>query len=80
MGIISALKCRECNKEYSPRFLYICEDCFGPLDVQYKIDNDTVKNSSESRSNDTKVPLVFVISHQKREFRLNNVRYQEEYR
>ena len=50
MGIISALKCRECNKEYSPRFIYICEDCFGPLDVQYKIDTTITKNTFESRS------------------------------
>ncbi|WP_148685555.1 threonine synthase [Candidatus Nitrosocosmicus hydrocola] len=50
MGIISALKCRECNKEYSPRFLYICEDCFGPLDVQYKIDNNITKHTFENRT------------------------------
>ncbi len=50
MGIISALKCRECNKEYSPRFIYICEDCFGPLDVQYKIDTTITKDTFESRS------------------------------
>ena len=50
MGIISALKCRECNKEYSPRFIYICEDCFGPLDVQYKIDTAITRNTFESRS------------------------------
>lgn len=50
MGIISALKCRECNKEYSPRFIYICEDCFGPLDVQYKIDTTITRNTFESRS------------------------------
>ena len=50
MGIISALKCRECNKEYSPRFIYICEDCFGPLDVQYKIDTTITKHTFESRS------------------------------
>ena len=49
MGIISALKCRECNKEYSPRFLYICEDCFGPLDVLYKIDNSITKHTFENR-------------------------------
>jgi len=49
MGIITALKCRECNKEYSPRFLYICEDCFGPLDVLYKIDNSITKHTFENR-------------------------------
>lgn len=50
MGIISALKCRECNKEYSPRFIYICEDCFGPLDVQYKIDTTITRHTFENRS------------------------------
>ena len=35
MGSIRALKCRECGKEYEPQFRYVCEDCFGPLDVTY---------------------------------------------
>jgi len=29
------LKCRECKKEYEPTFKYICDECFGPLDVHY---------------------------------------------
>src|ERR671927_44436 len=36
MGSIKSLKCRECLKEYEPQFRYICEECFGPLDVTYK--------------------------------------------
>jgi threonine synthase len=36
MGSIKSLKCRECLKEYEPGFRYVCEDCFGPLDVTYK--------------------------------------------
>lgn len=36
MGSIRSLKCRECGKEYEPQFRYVCEDCFGPLDVTYK--------------------------------------------
>src|ERR687887_1446467 len=36
MGSIRSLKCRECHKEYEPQFRYVCEDCFGPLDVTYK--------------------------------------------
>src|SRR5574338_952867 len=36
MGSIRSLKCRECGKEYDPGFRYVCEDCFGPLDVLYK--------------------------------------------
>src|ERR687886_1022104 len=35
MGSIRSLKCRECRKEYEPQFRYVCEDCFGPLDVTY---------------------------------------------
>lgn len=35
MGIVRALKCRECGKEYEPRLKYICDECFGPLDVVY---------------------------------------------
>src|ERR671919_467808 len=36
MGSIKSLKCRECLKEYEPQFRYVCEECFGPLDVTYK--------------------------------------------
>ncbi len=36
MGSIKSLKCRECGKEYSPQFRYVCEECFGPLDVTYQ--------------------------------------------
>jgi threonine synthase len=36
MGSIRSLKCRECGKEYDPQFRYVCEECFGPLDVLYK--------------------------------------------
>ena len=36
MGSIRSLRCRECGKEYEPQFRYVCEDCFGPLDVTYK--------------------------------------------
>ncbi len=36
MGNIRSLKCRECGKEYEPQFRYVCEECFGPLDVMYR--------------------------------------------
>ncbi|MFY3740009.1 MAG: threonine synthase [Candidatus Nitrosomirales archaeon] len=35
MGVVRALKCRECGKDYEPRLKYVCDDCFGPLDVVY---------------------------------------------
>ena len=36
MGVKS-LVCRECGREYDMTFRYICEECFGPLDVSYDI-------------------------------------------
>lgn len=42
-----SLECRECKKQYEPTFKYICEDCFGPLDVKYdfpKVNRDTFSN------------------------------------
>ncbi len=35
MGIVKSLKCRECGREYEPKLKYVCEECFGPLDVLY---------------------------------------------
>jgi len=42
-----SLQCRECKKEFDPTFKYICEDCFGPLDVKYEfpsVSKDTFAN------------------------------------
>ena len=42
-----SLQCRECKKEYDPTFKYICDECFGPLDVQYdfpSVTKDTFAN------------------------------------
>ena len=48
MGKIKFLQCRECKKEYAPRFKYVCDECFGPLDVHY--DFPTVsKNTFSNR-------------------------------
>ena len=30
-----SLECRECKKAFEPIFRYVCDDCFGPLDVKY---------------------------------------------
>ncbi len=48
MGSIRSLKCRECGKEYEPQFRYVCEECFGPLDVLYKEVNVN-RNTFEQR-------------------------------
>ena len=43
----TSLQCRECKKEYESTFKYICDDCFGPLDVKYDfptITKDTFSN------------------------------------
>ncbi len=49
MGIIQSLQCRECRREYEPQFRYICEECFGPLDVIYRFPSSIGKNTFESR-------------------------------
>ena len=35
MSFVKGLKCRECGREYSKQPLYVCEYCFGPLEVDY---------------------------------------------
>jgi threonine synthase len=35
MGFVKGLKCRECGREYSVDPIYVCEFCFGPLEVVY---------------------------------------------
>jgi threonine synthase len=35
MGYIKGLKCRECGREYTVEPIYVCEFCFGPLEVSY---------------------------------------------
>ena len=42
------LQCRECKKEYDPTFKYICDECFGPLDVHYNFPSLT-KNTFVNR-------------------------------
>ena len=38
MSYVKGLKCRECGKPYNVEPLAICEDCFGPLEVDYDYD------------------------------------------
>ena len=45
------LRCRECKKEYDSTFKYICDECFGPLDVHYNfpsITKDTFANREQT--------------------------------
>ena len=35
MGYVKGLKCRECSREYPVAPVYVCEFCFGPLEVIY---------------------------------------------
>ncbi|HEC24591.1 MAG TPA: threonine synthase [bacterium] len=35
---VKGLKCRECGKEYPDSPLYVCDYCFGPLEVNYDYD------------------------------------------
>ncbi len=38
MSFVQGLKCRECHRNYPTAPLHVCEDCFGPLEVQYDYD------------------------------------------
>lgn len=38
MGFVRGLKCRECGREYPVDPIYVCEFCFGPLEVVYDYD------------------------------------------
>ncbi len=39
MGFVKGLKCRECAREYPVDPIYVCEFCFGPLEVLYDIES-----------------------------------------
>lgn len=39
MGYVKGLKCRECGREYPVEPIYVCEFCFGPLEVAYDYNN-----------------------------------------
>ncbi len=43
MSFVIALKCRECGREYPKRPLHVCEECFGPLEVEY--DYEAIKRA-----------------------------------
>jgi threonine synthase len=53
MGNVYSLKCRECGKEYEPQFRYVCEECFGPLDVVYEFHSNIKRETFTSRKEKT---------------------------
>lgn len=54
MGYVKGLKCRECSREYPVEPIYVCEFCFGPLEVLYnyaKIKKALTKKTIQKRPN-----------------------------
>jgi len=52
MSYMKGLKCRECGRSYPKEALYVCEYCFGPLEVDYdydKIKKDLTREKIEAR-------------------------------
>ena len=43
MSFVKGLQCQECGQEYPQAPLHVCENCFGPLEIQY--DYDGIKKS-----------------------------------
>ena len=35
MAAVESLRCKECKKEYALEARFVCDDCFGPLEVAY---------------------------------------------
>jgi threonine synthase len=35
MSVVRGLQCKECGREYPKSAIYVCEFCFGPLEVMY---------------------------------------------
>lgn len=47
MSYVKGLKCRECGREYPKEPLYVCEYCFGPLEVDYDYEKIKKKLTKE---------------------------------
>src|SRR5436853_7845197 len=39
MSFVKGLKCRECGREYPVKLLAGCEECFGPLEADYRYED-----------------------------------------
>jgi threonine synthase len=49
---IKSLKCKNCGKEYPPTKIYVCQECFGPLEVTYNFDSiELTRKSFQNRPN-----------------------------
>ena len=48
MAEVKLLRCRECAKEYQPSLKYVCEECFGPLDVVYDYEKISLRREDFS--------------------------------
>lgn len=48
MSYIKGLKCRECHRPYPAEAIYVCEYCFGSLEVDYDYDKMKGKITRES--------------------------------
>ena len=44
---VSHLQCKECKTEYPLEALYVCERCFGPLEVAYDYERIAASVSRE---------------------------------
>ena len=50
---VTALRCKECGTEYPLEAMYVCDQCFGPLEVAYDysgIDAESVKRRIQAGS------------------------------
>lgn len=45
---VDALKCKECGTEYPLEAKFVCEHCFGPLEVQYDFSNLDVEEAKRT--------------------------------
>jgi len=50
MSFVTGLRCRECGRSYPKEALFVCEYCFGPLEVVYDYEAVRTKMSREAIS------------------------------
>ncbi len=51
MSYVRGLKCRECGREYPKEVLFVCEYCFGSLEVDYDYENIAKQFTKEALKN-----------------------------